>query len=382
MISFILKKIRFRQLQKDNKREAAAGGDEARAKFLPELDENLKLLSGILGDSTDIVVRRFMIRAKQPTEAAVLYLDGMVDRAMVNNSILKPLMNEADFDNAGEAPAGTSAAYIKSTLISVGDIQATAFPDESADSFLSGDTILLIDGEREALIVNLRGWDKRPVEEPKTETVVRGPREGFIEDLRTNSAMLRRKLKTPDFTLETMKIGARTKTNVAIVSIRGLVDPKLIEEIRRRLRNIRIDAVLDSGYVEQLIEDAPYSIFATVANSEKPDKVAAKLLEGRAAILVDGSPFVLTVPTLFVESFQSAEDYYSRYYFASVERVIRFIAFGLSVLLPALYVALTTFHQELIPTPLLLTMAAAREGGALPGGDRGGYYGAGVWNPA
>ncbi len=169
MISFILKKIRFRQLQKDNKREAAAGGDEARAKFLPELDENLKLLSGILGDSTDIVVRRFMICAKQPTEAAVLYLDGMVDRAMVNNSILKPLMNEADFDNAGEAPAGTSAAYIKSTLISVGDIQATAFPDESADSFLSGDTILLIDGEREALIVNLRGWDKRPVEEPKTK---------------------------------------------------------------------------------------------------------------------------------------------------------------------------------------------------------------------
>jgi spore germination protein KA len=178
--------------------------------------------------------------------------------------------------------------------------------------------------------------------------------------------MLRRKLKTPDFTLETMKIGARTKTNVAIVSIRGLVDPKLIEEIRRRLRNIRIDAVLDSGYVEQLIEDAPYSIFATVANSEKPDKVAAKLLEGRAAILVDGSPFVLTVPTLFVESFQSAEDYYSRYYFASVERVIRFIAFGLSVLLPALYVALTTFHQELIPTPLLLTMAAAREGVPFP----------------
>jgi spore germination protein KA len=178
--------------------------------------------------------------------------------------------------------------------------------------------------------------------------------------------MLRRKIKNPDFMLETMKIGVRTKTDVCIAYIGGLADPKLIEEIRRRLKKINTDAILETGYIEQFIEDAPYSIFSTVANSEKPDKVAAKLLEGRAAILVDGSPFVLTVPMLFMESFQAAEDYYSRPVFASITRLLRFTAFLISVLAPALYVALTSFHQELIPTPLLLTMAAAHEGVPFP----------------
>jgi spore germination protein KA len=145
-----------------------------------------------------------------------------------------------------------------------------------------------------------------------------------------------------------------------------LANPKLIEEIRRRLKRINTDAILESGYIEQFIEDAPFSIFSTVANSEKPDKVAAKLLEGRAAIMVDGTPMVLTVPMVFIESFQSAEDYYSRPFYASLIRLLRITAYLINILSLALYVALSTFHQELIPTALLLTMLSAREGVPFP----------------
>jgi spore germination protein KA len=178
--------------------------------------------------------------------------------------------------------------------------------------------------------------------------------------------MLRRKIKSPDLMFDSLKIGVRTKTDVCIAYINGLADPKLIEEIKRRLDRIKTDAILESGYIEQFIEDEPYSIFPMIANSEKPDKVAAKLLEGRAAILVDGTPFVLTAPALFIESFQAAEDYYSRPYFASLIRLLRYVSYFISILAPGLYVAISTFHQELIPTDLLLTMAAAHEGVPFP----------------
>jgi spore germination protein KA len=163
-----------------------------------------------------------------------------------------------------------------------------------------------------------------------------------------------------------MKIGTRTGTDICIAYIKDLASKDLINELRQRLQRINTDAILESGYIEQFIEDEPLSIFSTVANSEKPDKVAAKLLESRAAIIVDGTPFVLTVPMLFFESFQSEEDYYSRPFLASMIRLLRFSAYLISILAPALYVALTTFHQEMIPTPLLLTMVSAHKGVPFP----------------
>lgn len=362
MLRYLMKKLRFWRMSQEAREEESAQDPETKQRFSNKLEQNLDLLLGVIGSSNDIVVRSFTVHGKKPVHAALLYLDGMVDRILINQGILEPLMHESDLD----APEVLTADFFRTALLSAGDLWETNCAEEAVDSFLSGDTVLLLDGSCEALVISLRNWEKRHIEEPRTETVVRGPREGFTETLRTNTVMLRRRIRNPDFTLESITIGRRTKTEVCIAYIRGLADSKLIEEIRQRLNRIHTDAILDSGYIEQFIEDAPYSIFATVANSEKPDKVAAKLLEGRAAILVDGSPFVLTVPALFVESFQVAEDYYSRSYIASLERVIRFIAYGFSVLLPALYVALTTFHQELIPTPLLLTMSAAREGIPFP----------------
>jgi spore germination protein KA len=166
--------------------------------------------------------------------------------------------------------------------------------------------------------------------------------------------------------MESIPTGERTKTKVCVCYIRGLAEESLVEEVKRRVGEIKTDAILASSYIEQYIEDNPRSIFNTIAYTEKPEVVAANLLEGRVGLMIDGWPFVLTRPMLFIESFQTEDDYASRPVYASMIRIIRYIAYAISVLGPAIYVAVTTFHQELIPTPLLFTMIAAREGVPFP----------------
>ena len=367
MISFLLKKVRFWQMQNYCKKEENMKDQNTMEDFSQELtdtlENNLNTLKGILGSSSDIIIRRFCLNKEKNIQAALIFIDGLIDKNLVNENIMKPLMFNKNHINDEETQ---NAQYAASTLLSVGEIEKSNSVNSIIDSCLSGDTILLLDGSKEALVISLRGFKTRDIKEPETESVVRGPREGFTETLRINISLLRRKIKNTNLTFESVKLGVRTKTDITIAYINDLANPKLIEEIRRRLKRINTDAILESGYIEQFIEDAPFSIFSTVANSEKPDKVAAKLLEGRAAIIVDGTPMVLTVPMVFIESFQSAEDYYSRPFFASMIRILRFIAFLINIMAPALYVALSTFHQELIPTPLLLSMAASREGVPFP----------------
>lgn len=366
MFGFIFKKLRFWQIQNQNLDKEDNLKKKTQSNFSHDLKKNLNTLRDILGSSNDVIIREFAFGHKRQINGALIFIDGLTDKNVINESIIKPLMYDSRLICMEESLEVDNINIIRATMLSVGNVEQVASMNEVIDRCLYGDTIFLIDGSKEALVISTRGWETRGVEEPKTESVVRGPREGFSETLRTNTTLLRRKIKNPDFTLETMKIGKRTRTNVCIAYLKGVVNPRLIEEIRRRLKRINTDAILESGYIEQFIEDAPFSIFPTVANSEKPDVVAAKILEGRAAILVDGTPFVLTVPMVFIENFQSGEDYYSRPYFASLIRMMRFLAFIISILAPASYVALTTFHQELIPTSLLLTMAAAHEGVPFP----------------
>jgi spore germination protein KA len=366
MLSYIFKKFRFLQIQNHSKKEETKYEAKEQLEFSQDLEKNVDMLKGIIGNSVDIVIRKFAFGSKKKTQAALIYIDGLIDKTLVNENIMKPLMFNLHYTCNEAITEINDIHYIKSTLLSVADIDETSSINKVVDSFLSGDTILLIEGSNEALVTSLRGWKTRSIEEPKTDSVVRGPREGFSETLRINTALLRRKIKNTNLMFESVQLGFRTKTDICIVYINGLANPKLIEEIRRRLNRINTDAILESGYIEQFIEDAPFSIFSTVGNCEKPDKLAANLLEGRVAIMVDGTPIVLTVPMLFIESFQSSEDYYSRPIFASIIRLLRYIAFLITILAPALYVALSTFHPELIPTPLLLNMVAAHEGVPFP----------------
>ncbi|WP_373232440.1 spore germination protein [Cohnella sp.] len=363
MIRLLLKMIQFgRKL--NGTMDPSPLASPLQAELSPKLGHNLERLKQVLGPSNDIVLREFSFGQGGKLQGAILYVEGLTNKFLINESLVKPLMYGSRMFESKLETATLEA--VKSGMISLGSVEEATTLESVVDACLSGDTVLMIQGFREALVLNTKGWEERGVEEPKTESVVRGPREGFTETLRINTSLLRRKIKNPTLTLEPLKIGRKTKSDVCLVYLKGVVNPRLVEEIRRRLNRIDTDAIMESGYIEQLIEDAPHSIFSTVANSEKPDVVSAKILEGRAAILVDGTPFVLTVPMLFIESFQSAEDYYSRPYFASMIRMLRFGCYGISILAPATYVALTTFHQELIPTPLLFTLASSREGVPFP----------------
>ncbi len=328
------------------------------------LQNNLELLRQHLGPSQDLIFREFLIG--NSLNAALVFLDGMVDRATVNESILQPLMYDTRLVTSRQSITHADLEALDKTLLAIGEVKKSSHLTDIVQDCLSGKAILLIDGYCQAVMINTQGWESRGITEPLTEAVVRGPREGFTENLRFNTTMLRRKIKNPALTLESVVLGRKTRTDISIAYIKGVANPKLIREIKERLKRIDTDAILESGYIEQFIEDNPFSPFSTVGNSEKPDVVAAKILEGRAAIFVDGTPFVLTVPMFFIEGFQTAEDYYSRPFYASIVRLLRFLAFFISVLGPALYVALSTFNQELIPTALLLTMASAREGIPFP----------------
>jgi spore germination protein KA len=207
---------------------------------------------------------------------------------------------------------------------------------------------------------------QRNLEEPSSEPVIRGPRDGFIENISTNIGLIRRRIKTPRLKTESITLGELTQTQVVLTYIEGIVSESIVEEVRKRVSRIQIDGIIDSGYIEEFIEDSPFTPFPQVHSTERPDVVAAELLEGKVAILVDTSPFVLIVPMTFWNGLQASEDYYVRWPIATFVRWIRFIFIIIAIFAPPLYVAITTFHQEMIPTNLILSIASSREAVPFP----------------
>lgn len=365
MLKKLLRRLQF------NKKRLKTGKDENKKRDRPSrlsasLQANLASLKDLFNDAADFKIRDFKIGTGEQIEAALLFIDGLVDKSTIDRDILRPLLIEVRLTSPQQRIRKKDRfSLIKNSLASAESKEADTF-DEVVDAVLSGETALLVDGFPTALIAGTRGFETRGVQEPLTEAVVRGPREGFSENLRTNTTLLRRKIKNPNLKFINFSIGQQTRTRVCIVFLAGIANEKIVEEVKTRLARIETDAILESGYIEQYIEDAPFSLFPTISNSEKPDVIAGKLLEGRVAVLVDGTPFALCVPYLFLEAFQVSEDYYSRPYYTTVIRMLRLIAFFTTLLLPAAYVAATTFHQEIFPTTLLITLAAAREGTPFP----------------
>lgn len=362
---YLLRKIKFLTSLKDAAEENQDTDSSFPAHLSKSLKKNLETIQLTLRNSGDIIVREFSFGSQPQVDAALVFVDGMVNKVIINEGIVKPLIYDTHLMNS-RALHDIDIKFIQQSLLAVGDVKEKLEFNDLLASLLYGNTIFLLDGSSSFLDIDTKGWNTRSLEEPKIEQVVRGPREGFTETLRTNTSLLRRKIQNPNLVIEQMVLGKQTHTLICLAYLDGVAPPALVGEVKRRLKLIKVDSILESGYIEQYIEDAPYSPFATVGNSEKPDRVAARILEGRVAILVDGTPFVLTVPMLFIEGFQAAEDYYSRPYYASFIRIIRFIAFMITMFAPALYVALESYHPELIPTALLLTMAAAVEGTPFP----------------
>ncbi|MCH5155800.1 MAG: spore germination protein [Clostridiales bacterium] len=242
------------------------------------------------------------------------------------------------------------------------DVKISSDVDDCVNKLLNGDLLLCVEGESRYAVINARSYSTRGVTEPPTETVMRGPREGFIEDLKTNLSLLERRLKTPDLAIERMEIGRRSKTAVALCYLSSVADERVIKNVKRRLSKIDIDGIVDSHYLVPYIEERPLSLFNQTGLSEKPDIVAAKLLEGRVAIFVDGSPMVVTLPFVMVEEFQSGEDYYQRSTYGTFVRLLRYMGLILALLLPGLYVALQNFHYTLIPVRFMITLMTAIKG--------------------
>ncbi|OUM90325.1 MAG: spore gernimation protein [Bacillus thermozeamaize] len=368
MVRKVRHPVKVSELKKKKKEEQAKQAEKKtealkERKLSRKLADNIDTIRHIFGESDDLVMRNIILAGKPEKKAAIVFIDGLVNATIIDDYILKSLMfhtrQPTDEKPDESAPPPLIDQLIRSglTINEVG--QANDFR-QITRSLLSGDTVLLVDGEEMALFMNTKGWERRAVQEPNTESVVRGPRDGFTETMRVNTALIRLRLKDPDLRVKNMTIGKRTNTDVAVIYIDGIVDQKVLEEVVKRLQSIDIDGALESGYLEQLIEDNHWSPFPQIQNTERPDKAVANLLEGKVIIVTDGTPFVLIAPAVFSQFYHSPEDYYERFGIGTFIRFIRLISMGMSLLLPSLYIAFTSFHPEMIPSKLAIAMMAGR----------------------
>ena len=325
------------------------------------LDENIKLFEELFQGDDTLLFRRFGSQSNVHMTYCILYITGMVNENVITDNILHPLAGSTFELNEAQGLNSMIEQVIDSAFASI-----TPDLDVLIEAVLDGQAILIVDGTREAIIISTREVKTRAIEEPDSERVLRGPKEGFTESIADNVTMLRRKLKTVNLKLNSRVIGTQTHTTVYVCYLEGIANPQIIEELNKRLNAIELDGVLDSGYIQELIRDSPHSIFRTVGTTERPDVVAGKLLEGRIALLVDGTPVALTIPFIFVEYFQAPDDYYLNFYFSSIGRMLRILGFLITISIASLYSALVTFHQEMIPSALVFNIYAARQGVPFP----------------
>lgn len=324
-------------------------------------------IKSLLDKSSDIVFREFVLRGKKEIPCLLAYVDGLTDKNLIDHYLLKILM--VDLSGAPELAEVTEETVVQTVfdrLAPASELKKVKLLGEALDGVLGGDAVLFFGEQHEALVIGVRNWPNRGVQEPETESVVRGPREGFTETLRTNTTLLRRKIKHPSLRIVSLKLGDLTRTDIVVVYVEGLARPDVISEVLKRLSRIKMDGVLETAYLEEMIEDVPYSPFPQIAYTERPDVLAAGLLEGKVGILVDGTPIALSVPVVLAQFLQVGEDYYERAMIVILIRFIRYLGVLTALLAPSLYIAVTTFHQEILPTKIALSVAAGREGVPFP----------------
>lgn len=322
---------------------------------LSNMEERLQWIKKRLAGCSDLVCHPFT--AGQQIPCAIFYLKSLADRSVIQQEVLKAVLS---FDSTLDAEALSNLIFTQRHLPMDNTIVHQSM-EPALGAVLNGQVLLLVGNDERMLEMAVASFEKRSIDEAPNESVIRGPREAFIENIDVNLSLVRRRLRTEAFKTEVMTIGTDTRTTVIMAYLQGKCKPELVDEVRRRLSCIEIDGVLDTGYLEEFIEDNPYSPFPQIQYTERPDVTVASLLEGRIAVLVDGSPNALLAPVTFFMFMQAAEDYYQRFIAASWIRWIRYVFLFASLLLPSLYIAVTTVHPEIIPERLLRTIAASRE---------------------
>lgn len=324
--------------------------------FTSSLDQNIAALQRQFAGDNTFVTRE--VRSPSGLRCAIFFFDGMVNATAINESVVRPLLREHR--------ARLTAEELAQSAVQVNDSRVEPDVGRMLASFLYGDTVILTEGDARPVVVNTKGFSTRSTSEPEGEKVLRGPREGFTELFMSNLSMLRRRLNDPRLKFTFSRIGERTNTVVCLCYLEGVADAKLVKTVQRRLAKLHPDSVLDSNYIAERIRDDRHSPFPTLGSTERPDVAAARMLEGRVAVVVDGSPVVLTAPCILQECFQANDDYYISTFQAGIARLLRYAAFLLTLTVPALYLACVLHHQELIPTRLLLAITAAQRGVPLP----------------
>lgn len=320
-----------------------------------DLDRDILLFKTIF--RRDAVLRLREVTIGGRWRCCLVYMDGMVNSGQLGETVVEALL-----EGTASKTVAPTCDYIAKNILFANEVNETAKLPDMLRAILYGDTVLITEGSRTALTINTKGWRARGIKEPDSERVLQGPREGFDEAAMFNLAMIRRKLLTPDLCIEIIRIGRRSDTPVFICYLGSLVDQNMLKELKRRLGKIDIDGILDSNYIAENIRDSRNSLLKTTGSTERPDIVAARLLEGRIALVVDGTPVVLTLPYLFSENFQSDEDYYINFLLASLSRVLRWVCFFITVSVPGVFVALITHHFYLLPTHFALTVSRLRAG--------------------
>jgi spore germination protein len=335
--------------------------DKIKIPISKDLDVNLKKIKEILADCDDVIIREFNVGKKQNYRFAIIYIDGLIDKQLINEYVLEALMHDARDEIPSPRTVSADLYELsKKGGIPLGEVKDIYCLETAIDSVLAGETILLFDGFSEILLTSSRGWPIRGIAEPTTESVNRGPRDGFTETGKVNTSLIRRRIRDPKLKLKYQKIGRRSKTDIALMYIEDIVDKEVLKELNRRLNGIDVDAILESSYIEQLIEDDWLSPFPQIQDTERPDAVAAALYEGRIAVVVDNSPAALLIPATFNILLHSSEDYYGRWSKANLVRIVRYISLPISLILPAIYIAITSYHPGILPTELALYLAATR----------------------
>ena len=331
--------------------------------FTEDIDRNVSFILSEIGQQSPIAVKEFVIGKVNFIKAAIIYNGGMVNKDMLNRDVLNPLMFQVTEELF---VANSILEYLARKYIS---LCGTAVKDNIEEAFRglkTGKAILLVDGVSSFIIIDATQGNYRSISEPMNETVIRGSREGFIEDINTNIGILRRRIKSNHLVVEKFLIGRHTQTDLALVYLADVADDDLVSEIRKRISVIDIDGAIGTGAIEQYIEKHPYSPFPQTYGTERPDKIQANLMEGRVAILLDNVPFVITAPAIFQEFFQAIEDYNQRSIISSITRFLRILNIFIVISLPAVYLTFVKYNSELLPINSIVPLVISRKGVILP----------------
>lgn len=325
------------------------------------LVHNIAVFEEIFGGSSDLEIQNINLAQNK---GVIIYLKSMVDVNEVSNKIIVPLaqLNYSEYSQENIL----DMEEVRNKIFSGLSFQTKIDYKQISWDLLNGYVLIMVNRNNQAYLFSIGNTDYRSIAEPTTQTVIRGPKDSFNESLQTGLTLIRRRIKNPRLQFEEFVVGAESRTAVCIGYMKGVVDEGILTEVRKRIQEVNMNAVFDSGNLDEAIADDTFSTFPLIFNSERPDVIAAGILEGKVAILVDGSPFVLLAPTVLTDFFQSPEDYYHSFFIGSFLRVLRYISFMVALVFPSLYVALVTFHHELLPTDLLISIQAQRQGVPFP----------------